>query len=50
MNVERKFIECKNVNDYEIFTDSGWVDIKKSLKTIKYQIYKIETTNFFLEC
>ena len=48
--VDRKFIESFNVDDYEVLTDSGWVDIKSSNKTIEYDIWKIKTTSHELMC
>lgn len=41
--VDRKFIESTNVEDYEIWTDSGWEDIKSSHKTVEYEEWKLVT-------
>ena len=40
INEYKKFIECYNVNDYEVLTEDGWADITNSNKTIKYKMYK----------
>lgn len=45
-----KFIESRKVEDYEIWTDEGWVDIQKVHKTIKFDVWVVETENFELEC
>lgn len=45
-----QLIEIKDINDYEVFTDTGWNDIKNVSKTIPYQIYELRTNNFKLRC
>jgi hypothetical protein len=45
-----KFIESHKVEDYEIWTDEGWVDIQEVHKTIKFDVWLIETENFRLQC
>lgn len=50
MNHNKKFIETLDVNDWQVETDSGWVDIKKIHKTEPYQIWRITTEHFELEC
>lgn len=51
MNQGKKFTEVKNIADYEVLTDTGWEDIKKSGKTIPYVIWRVETeSGRFLEC
>ena len=47
---DKKFIETFNVNDWEILTDTGWEDIVKIHKTVPYQVWKIVTESFELEC
>lgn len=42
--MDKKFINSWNINDYEIETDTGWVDIVSLHKTIPYEIYKIKTS------
>ena len=44
-NVERKFEEIYNIEDYEIWTDSGWQDVISIGKTIPYQIYHLILEN-----
>jgi len=41
--IERKFIDIVDVEDYEIETDEGWVDIKNITKTVPYLTYYIKT-------
>jgi hypothetical protein len=49
--VERKFIESFDVSDWEVETNSGWVDIEKSNKTIEYEVWRLELENGqWLEC
>lgn len=49
--VNRKFIWSKNVDDYEILTDSGFVDIKSINETIPYVKYELKTeSGKFLNC
>ena len=46
-----KFIESKSVSDYEVLTDTGFVDIKYLHKTIKYEEYEVVLdTNETLIC
>ena len=49
MEVE-KFIDSKKVEDYEVWTDEGWVDIQEVHKTVPFDVWRVETANFFLEC
>ena len=44
-SVERKFIEEFDVNDFEVFTNTGWKDISHSNKTVSYKVYKIKTSS-----
>lgn len=46
----KKFIESKKIDDYEILTDDGFKPIVASHKTIKYDIWKLETKSFNIEC
>lgn len=49
--VERKFVETFDVSDWEVETDTGWVDIEKSNKTIEYDVWRLETEDGrWLEC
>ena len=45
-----KFIESHKVEDLEIWTDEGWVDIQEVHKTIKFDVWAVETENFELQC
>jgi len=42
---EKKFIESVFVDDYEVMTDTGWVDIVKLHKTVPYIVWHITTKN-----
>lgn len=49
--VNRKFINTWNIENFEIETDTGWVDIVSLNETIPYKKYKIETeSGLTLEC
>ena len=43
--LDKKFIESYNVEDFQIETDEGWVDIKATHKTIPYKIWTVITKN-----
>jgi hypothetical protein len=45
-----KFIESHKVEDLEIWTDEGWVDIQEVHKTIKFDVWAVETENFEIQC
>ena len=47
---DKKFIESKRLTDYEVYSDNGWVDVDAIHKTVEYDIWKIETKDFLLEC
>lgn len=49
-NVERKFTETCHTSDYEVWSQNGWVDIKRIGKTIPYLKYRIVTDNYEIEC
>lgn len=48
--LKEKFIESYEVNDYEVWTDDGWIDITNVHKTIPYDIWEVSTENFKLSC
>lgn len=48
--MDKKFIKSKKLSDYEVLTDTGWVDINAIHKTIEYDIWILETDNYILEC
>ena len=48
--MSEKFIDSYKVNDYEILTDDGFIDIISSHKTIPFIVWKIETENYNLRC
>ena len=39
-----KFIEAHKVDDYQVLTPNGWVDIEGIGKTVKYEEYELLTT------
>ena len=50
-NIERKFINIWDIEDFQILTDDGFVDIKSLHETIPYIKYHIETFNgLTLDC
>lgn len=49
--INRKFIKSYKIDDFEIETDTGWVDIKYLHKTIPYTKYEIKTEKgLYLTC
>ena len=49
--IERKFVESFDVSEWEVKTHNGWADIKKSNKTIEYDVWRLETeSGKWLEC
>lgn len=45
-----KIIKTKGITDFEIFTDTGWKDLEAVYKTVPYQVWKIKTQDYYLEC
>lgn len=41
--VNRKFIDSKTLDNFEVWTDSGWQDISHIHKTVEYTIWRLET-------
>ena len=48
--IDRKFIDQRVIDEYEIMTDNGWKDIACIGKTIPYQIYELKTKTHQLKC
>jgi hypothetical protein len=46
----KKFIESKLLENLEVLTDLGWVDVNAVHKTIPYTIFEIKTKKFILKC
>ena len=46
----KKFIQTTSLENLEVLTDNGWVDIDAIHKTIPYIIFKIKTQNHSLMC
>lgn len=42
-NINRKFVDVIDVDEWEIETDDGWQDIVTINKTIEYEMWQIET-------
>lgn len=47
---KEKIIESIKLQDWEIETDTGWKNISYVHKTIPFNIWKIATKSFYLEC
>lgn len=45
-----KILETKKISNYEILTDTGWQDLEAVYKTVPYQVWRIQTQDYFLEC
>ena len=43
--VEKKFTESIDIDNYEVLTDGGYVDIKKIHTTVPYQVYELSLDN-----
>lgn len=41
----KKFTETKKVKNFEVFTDTGWVDMKNIHTTIEYEVYEIHLSS-----
>lgn len=48
-SVLRKFTEVIDVSEWEIESDSGWVDITHSNQTIDYEVYELITDRYHLK-
>ena len=49
--INRKFIDSVSISNFEIETDTGWHPISKIIKTVNYQVWKLQTeSGFTLEC
>lgn len=46
----KKIIETISINDYEVLTDTGFVDIVSLHKTIPYNVYEIDVNGVKLKC
>jgi hypothetical protein len=45
-----KFTKSKRLLDYEILTDTGWEDLTHVHETVPYEVWKIQTKDFAIEC
>ena len=50
IDLDKKFIDFVENNDYEVLTPSGWKDFKGVGKTVKYTEYILKTENHELIC
>ena len=48
--MNKKFVESKRIEEYEVLTDSGWANIDAIHKTIKYELIHLITDKFELLC
>jgi len=48
--MDKKFIDSKLLDNYEILTNDGFKDVIALHKTIEYQIFKLITDDFELHC
>ena len=48
--VNRKFVDSLEVSDWEIESDTGWVDVNHINVTIPYEVYQLTTTAGVLYC
>ena len=49
--VNRKFVDTVALSDWQVYTDSGWMDASYIHKTIKYEKWRLKLDNgFSLEC
>lgn len=47
----KKFTKTTPISSYEVFTDTGWVDIKSLHETIPYNVYELKTqSGLSLKC
>ena len=47
---KEKFTNTRVVEDYEVWTDTGWETVSAVHETIPFTVWKIQTPSFFLEC
>ena len=43
--MDKKFVKSKLIDDYEVLTDTGWIDIISNHTTIPYRIYLIKLSD-----
>jgi len=48
--VEKKFVKTFDINDFEILTDDGYIDIKSLHETIQYDVWEIKTKTCSIKC
>lgn len=46
----RKFVETKKCNNFQVLRDNNWEDIVAIGKTIEYDVWIIKTNDYFLRC
>lgn len=50
-NVERKFVETIDLDNWQVLSDNGYVDILSIGKTVPYEKWRVKTENgYILEC
>jgi len=45
-----KIIESYDIDEWEVWTDTGWEDIRQVHKTVKYDVWELKTKSFTLNC
>jgi len=48
--IDEKFIESYSTDEWEVETEDGWKDITHIHKTIKYDVWQLDTVNYSLKC
>jgi len=48
--IERKFVDCIELDEIEVFTDSGWKSATHLYKTVEYDEWILETESHRLVC
>lgn len=46
----KKFLDVIDIDDYEIETDKGWIDIEKVMLTEEYKVYAVMTKTKTIKC
>lgn len=41
--IQRKFIDTIDIDDWEVETDTGWAEVESVSKTIQYRVFEIKT-------
>ena len=44
--MDKKFIESFDVNDWQVATQTGWVDVTHTNKTIEYKVWEVKVSGY----